>query len=195
MYRPDDMPDPIRREGVLADLPPHYRRLFETGLKTAGRIVSTDIPMEDHTRVAAMVCGMVSQFDVVVGRVLDVLERLGLAENTVVAFLSDHGQMPGDRWMHSMPPRHMDGTLRVPSIWRFPGVFRPGMVSGALADAIARILRDPTLAEQMGADARRLAERRHGWRPCLAGIWRCFRDSWAGEGQRPGAAAFRPAWR
>jgi len=132
MYQPEDVPEPTRREGELDDLPPHYRRLFETGLPTAGRIAPTNVPLDAHRRVAAMVCGMVGQFDAMVGRVLDRLDTLGLAENTVVAFMSDHGQMLGDHWMYSMPPCHLDGTLRVPSIWRLPGRFRQGVVTPAL---------------------------------------------------------------
>lgn len=132
MYRPQDMPMPTRREGELADLPPHYRQLFETGLKTTGRFPCTDIPEDEHRRVYAMVCGMVSQYDAMVGRVLRALEDSQLAQDTVVAFMSDHGQMLGDHWMYGIPPCHMDGILRSPSIWRWPGVFQQGAVSGSL---------------------------------------------------------------
>jgi len=132
MYRPEDMPMPTRREGELDSLPPHYRTLFEEGVRTAGRIAATNVPEDAHRRVAAMVCAMVSQFDAMVGRVVGALERLGLYENTVVAFLSDHGQMLGDHWMYSMPPCHLDGTLRVPSVWRAPGDAPRGRVCDAL---------------------------------------------------------------
>jgi len=132
MYDPGQMPEPTRRDGELELLPPHYRRLFEVGAKTAGRILRTDIPQDAHRRVAAMMCGMVSQMDNMVGRALKLLDTLGLTQNTVVAFTSDHGQMLGDHWMYSMPPTHLDGVIRVPSVWRLPGIFRAGLVSPAL---------------------------------------------------------------
>ncbi len=132
MYVPEDVVMPVRREGELDDLPPHYRQLFETGIPTAGRIAPTNVPENCHRQTVAMAYGMVSQFDAMVGSVLASLEKHGLADDTVVAFMSDHGQMLGDHWMYSMPPCHMDGTLRVPSIWRAPGRFAEGVTSDAL---------------------------------------------------------------
>ena len=132
-FRPEDMPEPTRREGELDDLPPHYRRLFETGLPTAGRIAPTNVPDDARRRVAAMICGMVAQLDDMVGRVLGKLDALGLSDDTVALFTSDHGQMLGDHWMFSMPPCHLDGTLRVPSVWRYPHGFRRGLTTPALA--------------------------------------------------------------
>jgi arylsulfatase len=132
MYRPEDMPPPKRCEGELESLPPHYKRLFESEVHTAGRIVPTNVPDEQIRRVHAMVCGMIGQIDHNVGRVLAALERLGVKENTCVVFMADHGQMLGDHWMLSMPPCHLDGTLRVPSLWRLPSRFRAGLVSDAL---------------------------------------------------------------
>jgi hypothetical protein len=57
--------------------------------------------------------------------VLDVLDELGLAEKTVVVFLSDHGDMMGDHGLLNKGPFHFEGLLRVPMIWRWPGRFRP----------------------------------------------------------------------
>lgn len=36
-------------------------------------------------------CGMIKRLDEALGRTMDALETLGLAENTIVAFISDHG--------------------------------------------------------------------------------------------------------
>ena len=132
MYDPADMPLPTRREGELDDLPPHYRTLYEHGGKSAGRFAPCTVPDEQVRRVRAMVCAMVGQIDHMVGSVLDEAERLGLLDNTVVVFMADHGNMLGDHWMFNMPPCHLDGATRVPSIWSLPGAFREGAVSDAL---------------------------------------------------------------
>lgn len=132
MYSPADMPKPVRREGELDDLPPHYQQLFEKGSVTAGRVAPTNVPEETHREAAAMACGMMGAFDAMVGRVIAALQASGRLESTVVCFMSDHGQMMGDHWMYSMPPCHMDGTLRVPSVWRFPRRFTKGQVISAL---------------------------------------------------------------
>jgi arylsulfatase A-like enzyme len=132
MYSPDDVPEPVRRAGELDDLPPHYRVLYEDGIPTAGRIAPTKVDDISHREVAAMAYGMAGAFDAMVGRVMKALEARGLAEDTVVCFMSDHGQMMGDHWMYSMPPCHLDGSIRVPSIWRFPAQFQRGVVSNGL---------------------------------------------------------------
>ena len=49
------------------------------------------------------------------------LEEQGLSENTVVVFLSDHGDMMGDHHLMNKGPFHFEGLLRVPLIWRWPG--------------------------------------------------------------------------
>jgi len=59
------------------------------------------------------------------GRVLDYLDRSGLAENTVVIYNSDQGFYLGDhgwfdkRWMY-------EESLRMPLVVRWPGVTKPG---------------------------------------------------------------------
>ena len=132
MYDPADSPEPNRREGELDDLAPHHRMQFGQRFLTSGCPGLTDIPADHTRRMQAMVYGMVSQIDHHVGVVLKELDRLGLADNTVVVFMADHGRLLGDHWMDNMPPAHFDELLRVPGIWRFPDRFTGGTVSDAL---------------------------------------------------------------
>ena len=131
MYDPDDMPMPIRREGELENRPPHFKQFYEEGGESAGRSAPTKNPDEQIRRVRAMVCGMISQLDAAIGRVLDALEASGKMDDTVIVFMADHGQMLGDHWMCNMPPTHLDTLIRVPCIWSIPGTQR-GTVSDAL---------------------------------------------------------------
>ena len=71
--------------------------------------------------------GNVSFVDEQVGRILETLAGRGLAENTLVIFLSDHGDMLGDHhlWRKSYG---YDASSRIPMILRSPGL-KPGVVS------------------------------------------------------------------
>lgn len=64
--------------------------------------------------------GSVSYIDDQVGRLLGELDRLGLRENTVVVFTSDHGEMLGERGLWFK--RHFyESSARVPLIISKPG--------------------------------------------------------------------------
>jgi arylsulfatase A-like enzyme len=135
MYAPDEVVPPARREGELDALPPHMRVSYEKGLATSGR--SSPAKMSDaHRReILAHTYGMVSLIDHHVGRVLAALDEQGVAENTVVVFISDHGDLIGDHGLHNKGPYHFDGILRVPMIWRWPQHFRP-QATAALASLL-----------------------------------------------------------
>jgi arylsulfatase len=68
---------------------------------------------------------MVTLVDDEVGRILDALEAEGLADDTVVVFTSDHGEMLGDHRLMLKGPFTYDCAVRVPLIVRWPGRFAP----------------------------------------------------------------------
>ncbi len=132
MYADCDVPEPVRRDGELDTLPPHYKRMFESDLLTAGRMAKTNVDPEIEKAALRTVFGIITQWDDMVGRIMTQLSQYGLKDNTVVMIMSDHGQMLGNHWMHNMPPSHLDGIIRVPSIWYLPERFKAGKVSDAL---------------------------------------------------------------
>ena len=132
MYKDCEIPDPSRREGELDLLPPHYKKMFEEDLKTAGRMACTNVPNDVEKEAIRTVYGIITQWDDMVGRIVAQLEEKGLMEDTVIVIMSDHGQMLGNHWLHNMPPSHLDGVARVPSIWHCPKQFKQDEVSQAL---------------------------------------------------------------
>ncbi len=136
MYDPADIPLPTRREGELDDLPPHYRKIFKQRLQLSGRVAPTQMPDEQLREIIALTYAMISLLDHHVGRVLDALEELGLREDTVVVFMSDHGDMMGDHWMINKGPFHFDGLLKVPFVWSWPAKFSRGVRTNALASML-----------------------------------------------------------
>jgi arylsulfatase len=127
MYSPEEAVPPMGvGEGELGDLAPFFREIYRRRLLVSGRSRPTKMPQAHRLEILAYTYGMVSLIDHYVGRVLDVLDELGLTENTVVVFLSDHGDMMGDHGLLNKGPFHFEGLLRVPMIWRWPGRFQPG---------------------------------------------------------------------
>jgi len=66
--------------------------------------------------------GMVSEVDHHVGRMLDTLDELGLADDTVVIFTSDHGEWLGEHLKYGKGYPGHDCVSRVPLLMRVPGV-------------------------------------------------------------------------
>jgi iduronate 2-sulfatase len=75
----------------------------------------------------------ISFMDANVGRVLDALDRLGLADNTIVIFMSDHGYHLGDRgeWMKQTL---FEQSTRSPLIVAGPGVTAKGRSSTRIVE-------------------------------------------------------------
>ena len=90
----------------------------------------------------------VSYIDSLVGQLLDELERLDLAKDTIVILWGDHGFQLGER---SLTGKHntLDLSLRVPVILRVPGSRAKGIRSEALFSSIDIF---PTLVELAGLE-------------------------------------------
>lgn len=91
----------------------------------------------EHLR-RSMACyyGMVSLVDAEVGRILDSLERLGIADNTLVVFTTDHGHFLGQHGLIAKGAFHYEDLLRIPIIVRYPGRVPAGAVSQELQSQI-----------------------------------------------------------
>ncbi|NBD23346.1 sulfatase-like hydrolase/transferase [Paenibacillus glycinis] len=80
-----------------------------------------DYEWKDWAPIVARYYGIISQLDEAVGRVLAALEGSGAADDTIVIFTADHGDMCGS---HRMLDKHYilyDDVVRVPFMIRQPG--------------------------------------------------------------------------
>jgi arylsulfatase A-like enzyme len=76
---------------------------------------------EDETRnIIALTYGLITMVDDAIGRVLKQLETLGVADNTIVIFTSDHGDYMGDHGLMLKLLMHYQGLIKVPFIWSDP---------------------------------------------------------------------------
>jgi arylsulfatase A-like enzyme len=64
--------------------------------------------------------GLINEIDAHVGKILDTLDTLGLTDNTLVVFTSDHGEMLG---AHGMREKNVfyEESAHIPLIMRLPG--------------------------------------------------------------------------
>ncbi|HUY80654.1 MAG TPA: sulfatase [Acidobacteriaceae bacterium] len=86
--------------------------------------------------------------DDAVGRLLDYLDKSGLAENTIVVYTADHGFFLGDHgWFDK---RFMyEQAIRVPWMIRYPGQVKAGSVSD---DWVVNIDNAPTMLDMVGLE-------------------------------------------
>jgi len=92
----------------------------------------------------------VTYMDESIGRILDLLDELKIADNTIVIFFSDNGA--GGRGDNSPlrggKSRMFEGGLRVPCIIRWPGKVPPATVSSEFLTSMEIF---PTLCQAAGA--------------------------------------------
>jgi len=117
--------------------------------------------------ITAQTAGMIAHVDHCVGRVLDRLEADGLADNTIVVFLSDHGEYLGAHHLLYKSAWPYEELYRVPFLWRAPG----GAENGGCDDVVSLLDFTPTILDYAGIETSTLDMRRYGTcqRPTLPG--------------------------
>ncbi|MBN1557051.1 MAG: sulfatase-like hydrolase/transferase [Lentisphaerae bacterium] len=112
LYDPDDLPPPVRGENETGG----YCK-EKVWYKSHWDVLSE----EDIRKFRARYLGNVTLLDEQIGRVLAELEALGIADNTLIVFSSDHGEHMGD---HGFMQKSFfyDCSAKVPFIFKGPGV-------------------------------------------------------------------------
>jgi choline-sulfatase len=102
---------------------------------------------EDHLKTLAAYYGCVEWVDQNIGQVLEVLEYLGLADNTIVIYTSDHGEMGTEHgsWQKMV---FFEASVRVPLLIRWPGNIKPQQTD--LLTGLLDLF--PTLCEAAGLE-------------------------------------------
>jgi arylsulfatase len=134
-YDPAKMPNPAYREGEL-DNKPIFQNIDHQGAYGGSAISFAKTSPEEHRQITAAYYAMIEQADAEMGRMLNVLEETGQADNTIVIFMSDHGEMLGDHGMYLKGPYFYDCLTRVPLIVRWPKRFKGGTRIDSLVELV-----------------------------------------------------------
>lgn len=147
MYDPSDVTVPQVTSGEHDHNPPHFQLTqqpdpdfsawqddeggnachgFHSHLQDRGSL----------TKDIAVYYGMISCMDKYIGQIVDKLDALGLAENTLVVFTSDHGHYFGHHGLIAKGAFHYDDGVRVPMIVRWLGQVPSGAESDALQSLV-----------------------------------------------------------
>lgn len=144
MYDPRRLNPPGVSEGEHANNPPHFRKTQEKnpdfsayagphpgkhGLHGFWSHLQSE---EDRKKNMAVYYGMISLADKYAGKILDKLEQLGLKDDTVVVFTSDHGHFFGQHGLIAKGAFHYEDMIRVPLIVSWPGKVPGGRVCASL---------------------------------------------------------------
>jgi len=95
-----------------------------------------DAPWEQWRIYVARYFAMVSLVDNEVGRILEALGGLGLADDTLVVFTTDHGDLAGSHKMFNKGAYMYEELYRIPLIIRWPGAARAGTTCEAYVSAV-----------------------------------------------------------
>jgi len=145
MFPLKDIKLPVIKPNDAADT--HYKDLFPDTVKGPMhfRMLKESYPTLDEglrTYVRAYLA-CVAFVDEQVGKVVDAVQRAGLADNTVILLTSDHGYNLGQK-DYLFKNALWEESGRVPLIVRAPGVTKPG---GAVDQPVSLIDIFPTLAD------------------------------------------------
>lgn len=140
-YPLDEMRVPEVPEGDLDDMPREAR--------AASNAAKFKLTPEAQKKSLRGYYAAVSYMDEQVGRLLDALDQLGLRENTIVVFMSDHGYHLGEHTMWQKQSL-LEECIRVPLIVSAPGQKAPRRKCAAMIELIDVY---PTLAELAGIRA------------------------------------------
>lgn len=118
MYRPDDvvLPSSFDRSD-RSGWPAKLRRMRRDGSARLSGTSAVAVDEGELRAATALTFGMISMIDDAVGAILGALDALDLTRDTVVIFVSDHGDLMGEHGLIFKGPYHYQALIRTPLIW------------------------------------------------------------------------------
>jgi arylsulfatase A-like enzyme len=103
----------------------------------------------DHRMIRAAFWALCDHIDYEVGRIIAALRETGQLDNTLVLFMSDHGEMLGDHGIYFQGAYFYDEMIRVPLLFGGLKQLKRGVKSSALVELVDIA---PTLLDAAGVE-------------------------------------------
>ena len=146
LYDPADMPIP---DSFFEEMDPTVsfaKRLMRLALARGELPIAYPQTVQELREAMARYWGLVTLVDEMVGRVLERLRELGLEQNTIVVFTSEHGEMMGDHRLMSKMNSYEEAAT-VPFLLSVPGLWDR---SRRIKKPVSQVDVTPTLLDLMG---------------------------------------------
>lgn len=145
----ENMPLPRWKDGELERKPPHQQKDFYQGGQDGQAEPFPTLSDNDKRERFRDYYAQIELLDDQFGRLMQYLEDVGERENTLVIFMSDHGEMSGDHGLYWKGAYFYEGLVHVPLIFSCPSRIAQGMRSRALVELVDIA---PTLLELAGLE-------------------------------------------
>ena len=127
---------------------PRVRRQASTVVEREHDLVASKPPdAYDALEVKANYYAMIMLIDDQFRRIVDALRDSGQLDNTLIVYMSDHGELLGDHGLILKGCRFFEGLVHIPMIFSWPERFSRGVQSEALVESVDVA---PTLLEAAG---------------------------------------------
>jgi arylsulfatase A-like enzyme len=126
---PEDQLPPLPANSAIPDLEPEgVSANMQTTSVTPAILMRDDYSERDWRNYRWIYCRLTERVDAQIGQLLNALETHGLAEETLVIFTSDHGDMDGSHQLASKGVFYQN-SAGVPFIMQYKGVIPAGVVN------------------------------------------------------------------
>lgn len=162
MYNPEDIGEYPSFRDTLENQPDVFRMELSYPMSEDGEYirVPSALPWSDWQRILARCYAHITMVDAAGGMVIDKLHELGLDENTIVIWATDHGDAIASHGGHFDKNSHMsEEVMRVPLAVRWPGHVDAGRRDDHLVftcDTPATMMDAAGLSFRNGCDGRSL---------------------------------------
>ncbi|HQZ11890.1 MAG TPA: sulfatase-like hydrolase/transferase [Devosia sp.] len=146
MDRLDEIELPHYRPGELDDKPVFQKIDHASAYGGNAGLPYDQMTDRDHRMVRAAYFAMCDLIDDQVGRMIDALEATGQLDNTIVIFMSDHGELLGDHGVYLKGPFFYEPSVHVPLAISWPGQIPARTIEGL----VELVDLAPTLLEAAG---------------------------------------------